>query len=151
MSRFWEIVFCVPLLFSPPCLFVPLTAPKTVFSHLKKIETTMRRNCISKALHFLQIRAEHQDCPVFTYRISIHKNFIPKHLDNALTDFALTSRTVEEKAPANNFRRRVPSAEKYGCWKNWKQLHDNLRKAQRITRDHQSVYYIKENLLYIHR
>ena len=77
----------------------------------------MRRNCISKlkALHFLQITAEHQDCPVFTYRISIHKNLIPKHLDNALTDFALTSRTLEEKAPAHNFGRRVPSAEKYGC------------------------------------
>ena len=114
---------------------IKLISPWSFTHVLKKIETTMRRNCISKA-HF---------------RISIHKNLIPKHLDNALTDFALTSRTLEEKASANNFGRRVPSAEKYGCWKNWKQLHDNLRKAQRITRDHQSVYYIKENLLYIHR
>ena len=75
----------------------------------------MRRICISEALHFLQITVEHQDCPVFTYRISIHQNLIPKHLDNAVTDFALTSRTLEEKAPANNFGRRVASAEKYGC------------------------------------
>ena len=32
----------------------------------KKIETTMRWNCMSKALRFLQITAEHQDCPFFT-------------------------------------------------------------------------------------
>jgi len=42
MSRFWEIIFCVLLLFSPPCLLsdlkhaLPLTARKTVFSHLKR-------------------------------------------------------------------------------------------------------------------
>ena len=45
MSRFWEIVSCVPLLFSPPCCLsnlkhapareLPLTARETVFSHLK--------------------------------------------------------------------------------------------------------------------
>ena len=28
--------------------------------------TTMRRNCMSKALRFLQITVEHQDCPFFT-------------------------------------------------------------------------------------
>ena len=28
--------------------------------------TTMRWNCMSKALRFLQITAEHQDCPFFT-------------------------------------------------------------------------------------
>ena len=32
----------------------------------KEIETTMRWNCMSKALHFLQITAEHQDYPFFT-------------------------------------------------------------------------------------
>ena len=47
MSRFWEIVSCVPLLFSPPCCLsnlkhapareLPLTARETVFSHLKLI------------------------------------------------------------------------------------------------------------------
>ena len=40
-----------------------------------------------KALHFLQITAKHHDSPFF-YRISNHKNFIPKYLDNARTDFA---------------------------------------------------------------
>ena len=42
MSRFWEIIFCVLLLFSPPCLLsnlkhsLPVTACKTVLSHLKR-------------------------------------------------------------------------------------------------------------------
>ena len=46
MSRFWEIVFCVPLLFRRhvclsklkhlPSRELPLTARNTVFSHLKK-------------------------------------------------------------------------------------------------------------------
>ena len=53
MSRFWEIVFCVPLLFrrhvylsnlkhAPSCE-LPLTAQKTMFSHL---------NCPSKMRHW---------------------------------------------------------------------------------------------------
>ena len=53
------------------------------------------------------------------YCISNHKNLIPKYLDNALTDFALTSRTsrplLEEKAPVNDFGRTVHSAVKYCC------------------------------------
>ena len=37
------------------------------FKHVfKMIETTIRWNCMSKALHFLQITAEHQDYPFFT-------------------------------------------------------------------------------------
>ena len=48
----------------------------------------------------------------FFYRISNDKNFIPKYLDNALTDSVLTSRTsrrlLEEKAPVIDFRRTVP-------------------------------------------
>ena len=41
------------------------------FTHIfKKIETTMRWNCMSKALRFLQITAEHQDCPFFTVFLS---------------------------------------------------------------------------------
>ena len=37
------------------------------FTHVfKKIETTVRLNCMSKALRFLQITTEHQDCPFFT-------------------------------------------------------------------------------------
>jgi len=37
----------------------------------KKIETTLSWNFISKALHFLQITAEHRDCPVFTVFLTI--------------------------------------------------------------------------------
>ena len=47
MSRFWEIVFCITLIFSPPCFFVylkrapsrelPLTTYSTVFRHLKSL------------------------------------------------------------------------------------------------------------------
>ena len=49
----------------------------------------------------------------FFYRISNDKNFIPKYLDNALTDSVLTSRTsrrlLEEKAPVIDFGRTVPT------------------------------------------
>ena len=42
------------------------------FTHvLKKIETTMRWNCMSKAPPFLQITAKHQDCPFFTLFLTI--------------------------------------------------------------------------------
>ena len=41
---------------------------------------------MSKALRFQQITAEHQECPFFNC-VSNHKNFIPKYLDHALTDF----------------------------------------------------------------
>ena len=42
------------------------------FTHVfKKIETTMRRNCMSKALHFLQITAKQQYCPFFTVFLTI--------------------------------------------------------------------------------
>ena len=53
------------------------------------------------------------------YSISNHKNFIPKNLDNALTDSLKTSRTsrplLEEKAPVNDFGKTVSSVEKYCC------------------------------------
>ena len=43
----------------------------------------------------------------FFYRTSNDKNFNPKYLDNAFTDFVLTSRTsrrlLEEKVPVNYF------------------------------------------------
>ena len=64
---------------------------------------------MSKALRFLQIATKHQDhqFPFFFYCISDYKNFIPKYLDNALTDSVLTSRTsrrlLEEKAPENDY------------------------------------------------
>ena len=37
----------------------------------KKIETSMRWNCLSKTLRFLQIRAKHQDYPFFTGFLTI--------------------------------------------------------------------------------
>ena len=47
---------------------------------------------MSKAHRFLQITAKHQHFPFF-YRISNDKNFIPKYLDNTVTDSVLTSST----------------------------------------------------------
>ena len=42
------------------------------FTHVfKKIETTMRWNCMSKALRLVQITVEHQDCPFFTVFLTI--------------------------------------------------------------------------------
>ena len=41
-------------------------SPWSFTNVFKKIETTMGWNCMSKALRFLQITAEHQDCPFFT-------------------------------------------------------------------------------------
>ena len=50
------------------------------FTHVfKKIETTMRWNCMSKALRFLQIMPINIKIFLF-YRISNNKNFIPKYL-----------------------------------------------------------------------
>ena len=51
----------------------------------------------------------------FFYRISNDKNFIPKYLDNTVTDPVLTSSTskrlLEEKAPVVDFGRTVPTGE----------------------------------------
>ena len=49
-----------------------LELSKCFFTHVfKKIETTMRWNCMSKALHFLQIKAKQQYCPFFTVLLAI--------------------------------------------------------------------------------
>ena len=40
-------------------------------TRFKKIETTMRWNCMSKALHVLQITAKQQYCPFFTVFLDI--------------------------------------------------------------------------------
>ena len=59
------------------------------FTHVfKKIETTMRWNCMSKALRFPQLTASQTLRLFIFYRISNHKTFTPKYLDNAHTDFA---------------------------------------------------------------
>ena len=90
------------------------------FTHVhvfKKIETTVRWNCMSKALRFLQLTAKHQDFPFLPY-FTNDENLIPGYLDNALTDSVLTSQTsrrlLQEKVPVNDFGRTVPSA-KYCC------------------------------------
>ena len=49
---------------------------------------------MSKALRFLEITAEHQDCPFF-YSILNHKNFIPKYLGNAPYKFRLNFTNIE--------------------------------------------------------
>ena len=59
----------------------------------KKIETTLRWNCISKSPRFLQMTAEHQNYPVYTAFLTVKKKifiymYIYIYLVNALTDFA---------------------------------------------------------------
>ena len=60
-----------------------------------------------------KIIAEQYDCPV-SYRISNYKNFIPKYLDNAFTDFAFTNieAAIGGKSPVNDCERTVPSTKK---------------------------------------
>ena len=49
-----------------------LELSKWSFTHVfKKIETTMKWNCMSKSLHFLQITAKQQYCPFFTLFLTI--------------------------------------------------------------------------------
>ena len=51
-----------------------------------------------------KIIAEQYDCPV-SYRISYYKNFIPKYLDNAFTDFAFTN--IEAAIGGKSSRERL--------------------------------------------
>ena len=58
-----------------------------IFRHVfEEIETNMRWDCIWKALHFLKIMMEHQDCPVLYFCISNHKNLLPKQVDCFFAD-----------------------------------------------------------------
>ena len=58
------------------------------FTHVfKKIETTLRWNCMSKALRFLQITAEHQDCPFFV--VFLTTNSLPQNNSIALLQISL--------------------------------------------------------------
>ena len=57
---------------------------------------------MSKAPRFLQITAEHQDCPFF-YPISNLKNFIPKYLDNAVTDSTNIEAAIGGKSSRKRF------------------------------------------------
>ena len=73
------------------------------FTHVfKKIETTMRWNCMSKALRFLQITARHQDFPFFTVFLIIK------------TSFQNISTVLEKKSSCERFC-KVPRAENH-CW-----------------------------------
>ena len=97
---------------------VCVTAPIIFVTFIIVSQVYISAIIISKALRFLKITAEHQDCPSYTE--FPNKNFIPKYLDNAVLDFAQTSRTsrqlLEEKAPANDFGKTpILSAEKYDC------------------------------------
>ena len=67
---------------------------RQIWAISKKTETTMRWNFIAKALRFLQITAQHQDCPVFTVFLTI-KNSFQNISTNALTDFALNFLNIE--------------------------------------------------------
>ena len=68
----------------------------------------MRRNCISKALCFLQITAEHQDCPFFTVSLTIKISRYRSH--RSRSSFTNVEAAIGEKAPVNDFGRTVPGA-----------------------------------------
>ena len=73
---------------------------------------------MSKALRFLQITAEHQDCPFFTVFLTIKT--LSQNILITLPQISLKLHEhrggySEEKAPVNDFGRTVPSAEKYCC------------------------------------
>ena len=57
---------------------------------------------MSKALRLVQITVGHQDCQFFTVFLTI-KNFFPKYLDNALTDFRNIEAAVVGKSSSKRF------------------------------------------------
>ena len=97
-----------------PFIVVCVTAP-IIFMTFICLKFIISAIIISKALRFLKITAEHQDCQSYTE--FPNKNITPKYIDNAVLDFAQTSRTsrqlLEEKSPANDFGKTpILSAEK---------------------------------------
>ena len=54
---------------------------------------------MSKALRFLQITAEHQDCPFFTVFLTIKTS----SQNISITLLQISLKLLEEKAPANDF------------------------------------------------
>ena len=76
----------------------------------------MRWNFMSKALHFLQIMAKHQDTVFLTIKTSFQNNLITP-LQILLKLHEHQGQLLEEKAPVNDFGTIVPSAEKYCCSK----------------------------------
>ena len=107
------------------CSNWPELSPSS-FTHIfKTIETTTVWGEIACQKRFVFYRWRPNIKIFLFYSISNDINFVPKYLDNALTDSILTSRTssrlLEEKAPVNDFVRTVPG-EKY-CSKYNRQLH----------------------------
>ena len=87
----------------------------------KNIETTMRWNCMSKALRFLQITAEYQEWPFFIIFLTIKTAFQNISIRISLKRHEYQSgywrpAIIREKAPVKDFVRTVLRAEKY-CWK----------------------------------
>ena len=87
----------------------------------KNIETTMRWNCMSKALRFLQITAEYQEWPFFIIFLTIKSSFqnISIQISLKLHEYRggyWRPTVTGENAPVKDFVRTVLSAEKY-CWK----------------------------------
>ena len=88
------------------------------FTHVfKKIETTVRLNCMSKALRFLQITAEHQDCPFFTVFLatkSLSQNISITLLQILLKLHEHRGDRIGEKSSCERLC-KVPNAQNY-CW-----------------------------------
>ena len=67
LTRVLRYILIKPFLLAIGWSYLPWS-----FTHpFKKIETTMRWNCMSKALHFLQITAKQQYRPFFTVFLTI--------------------------------------------------------------------------------
>ena len=75
---------------------------------------------MSKTLRLVQITVEHQDCPFF-YRISSHKNFFPKYLDNAFR-FRLNFTNIEAAIVGKSSGKRF--------WKNSSQCREILQQVK---------------------
>ena len=74
-------------------------------------KTTPRRDCNSKGFRFLQITAEHQDCPFFT--LFLTRKISSQNISKTLPQISL--KPHEHRGNAYDFGKIVPSAEKYGC------------------------------------
>ena len=73
------------------------------FTHVfKKIETTVRWNCMSKALRLVQITVEHQDCPFFTVFLTIKTS--SQNISITLLQISLKL----HEHPGGNWRKKLP-------------------------------------------
>jgi len=89
------------------------------FPHVfNKIETTMRWDCMSKALRFLYITAEHQDCPYFTVFLTIKTSSQNISISCRSIPLKLRSNVEEAIGGRNSSRERF--------WKNSSQCSEIL-------------------------